>query len=109
VIEGTIYKEVMKMTRARAWTVSIIATVSLLALVFGIGASTGQFGFQQGGTSAEAQAGSPGDAIVSQQPSAAGFDDDDREGYEEHEDDHDGEHEGDDHEAYEDDEHEDDD
>jgi hypothetical protein len=67
-------KEVRKMTRTRAWTVSIIATVSLLALVVGIGASTGQFGFPQGGTTVDAQAVTTGDGILNEQPSDAGFD-----------------------------------
>jgi phosphopantothenoylcysteine synthetase/decarboxylase len=89
-------KEVRKVTRTRAWTVSIIATVSLLALVVGIGASTGQFGFPQGGTTVDAQAVTTGDGILNEQPSDAGFDedDDDLEAFEEHED-ADDEHEGD--------------
>jgi hypothetical protein len=90
-------KEARKMTRTRAWTVSIIATVTLLALVVGIGASTGQFGFSQGGTTVDAQAVTPGDGIVNQQAPVAGFDKNDRE------------HEGDTHEAHEDAEHEEDD
>lgn len=94
------------MTRVRAWTVSIIATVSLLALVVGIGASTGQFGFKQGGAAVNAQVVTPGDGISDQQSSAAGFEENDREGFKEHEDD---EHEGDGHEADEDQEHEDND
>ena len=47
------------MTRTRAWALSIIATASLLALVVGVGASTGQFGFKHGGTDASAEGLSP--------------------------------------------------
>jgi hypothetical protein len=74
------------MTRTRAWTISIIATATLLAIVLGIGASTGQFGFNQGGTTVGAQAVTSGYSIVNERASAEGFDEEERgrEGNEEH-------------------------
>jgi hypothetical protein len=90
------------MTRTEALRVSIILTVGLLALVVGIGATTGQFGFSQGGTTVDAQAVTPtgttvdapaattGDGIVSQQAPVAGSNEHANDG---------GEHAGDTHEA----------
>lgn len=40
------------MTIARAWIVSILVTIGVLALVVGLGATTGQFGFGDTGTEA---------------------------------------------------------
>ncbi len=47
------------MSRRRAWILAAIASASLVALVIGVGASTGQFGFGGSQRSVEAEGASP--------------------------------------------------
>ena len=80
------------MTTARAWIVSILVTVGVLALVVGLGASIGQFGF--GNNSTEATAGTGDGPFVERSSAWDDEDDDDEEGErddegKEHEDDED--------------------
>jgi len=68
------------MKRRTAWILSAIAVVSLAALVFGVGASSGQFGFSDGIAGADTSAGT-NDSPVREE------DDDDDERWEDDDDD----------------------
>jgi len=94
------------MSRQRAWILAAIASASLVALVIGVGATTGQFGFGGGQQGAQAEGASPtsetqplrANLIVDtqQQPDNSesdGSHDDDR--YEHERGDHHDDHEGD--------------
>jgi len=56
------------MTRQRAWILAAITTVSLAALIVGIGATFGQFGFRGGREPADASSG-----VTQEAPAGAQF------------------------------------
>ncbi len=101
------------MTRSRAWFLAAVVTVSLVALVVGIGATFGQFGFRNGDNPVSAEPrGAQDSRLPSSFPSEEDeYDDEDEEHEGDRDDDEDGEHERDEHEdeEHEDEEHEDDD
>ncbi len=87
------------MTRQRAWILAAITTVSLAALIVGIGATFGQFGFRGGREPADAASsvtqGAPADGqfFLSGDGNTFQQAEEEHERWEEHEEDEEGEHE----------------